>query len=107
MRTVRPRRSIWFGIGVVTAFFVAVTLAVGWVGSGAPDIPHAAGGDHATCAACHPIDRLPGDHRGRIDASCRSCHSEGSAEASAPAGRPATPAVADAEAVGSSATLAT
>jgi hypothetical protein len=84
MRTVRPRRSIWFGIGVVVAFFAAVTLAIGWVGSGAPGIPHAVGGDRGTCTTCHQTDRLPEGHRGRIDDSCRSCHPEGSADAGAP-----------------------
>jgi hypothetical protein len=73
---VRPQRSVWFGIGVVVVFFAAVTLAIGWVGGGGPDIPHSAAGNRAACADCHPADRLPGDHEGRADESCRACHSE-------------------------------
>jgi hypothetical protein len=74
--SVRPQRSVWFGIGVVTVFFAAVTLAIGWVGGGGPDIPHSAAGNRAACADCHPADLLSGDHEGRADESCRACHSE-------------------------------
>jgi hypothetical protein len=78
MVRVRRQRSIWFGIVVVVVFFAAVTLAVGLVGSAGPDIPHAA--DHAACATCHPTDQLPEGHAGRVDGSCRTCHSEATVE---------------------------
>jgi hypothetical protein len=68
-------RSVWAGIVVVVVFFACATLAVAWLGGG-PDVPHAVVGDQA-CTTCHPVGRLPEYHRGRVDAGCRSCHSEG------------------------------
>ena len=67
-------RSVWVGIVVVAVFFACVTLAVAWLGGG-PDVPHVVGDDQAACTVCHPEDRLPEDHDGRVDAGCRSCHS--------------------------------
>ena len=78
MVRVRRGRSVWVGIVVVAVFFACVTLAVAWLGGG-PDVPHAV--DQAACTTCHPIGRLPEDHGGRVDAGCRSCHSEGPASA--------------------------
>ena len=78
MAKVGRGRSVWVGIVVVAVFFACVTLAVAWLGGGS-DVPHAVDGDRAACTACHPIGRLPEDHRGRVDAGCRSCHSEGPA----------------------------
>jgi hypothetical protein len=69
-------------------FFAGVTLAVGWLGNGWPDIPHPVGGDRAACTACHATDHLPASHHDRVDGDCRSCHSEKPAEASASGGRP-------------------
>ena len=86
MSKVRQRRSTWVGILVVVVFFTGVTLAIAMVGSGGPDIPHSAAEDHAGCVACHPTDRLPEAHHDRVDDSCRSCHSEKSADAGVPAG---------------------
>ena len=80
MSKVRQRRSTWVGILVVVVFFTGVTLAVAMVGGG-PDIPHSAADDHAGCITCHPADRLPEGHDDRVDDSCRSCHSEKSADA--------------------------
>jgi hypothetical protein len=73
------------GILVVVVFFTGVTLAVAMVGGG-PDIPHSAADDHTGCITCHPTDRLPDGHHDRVDDSCRSCHSEKSADAGVPAG---------------------
>lgn len=75
------------GIVVVVTFFAGVTLAFAWLGGG-PDIPHAAGGDRAACTTCHPVDGLPDGHHDRVDGSCRSCHTEKSADAGFPAGGP-------------------
>jgi hypothetical protein len=78
---VRPPRSVWFGTGVVVVFFAAVTVAIGCMGGGGPDIPHPVAGDRAACGDCHTADRLPDDHKGRVEESCRSCHSEKPGEA--------------------------
>jgi hypothetical protein len=82
MARVGRGRSVWVGIVVVAVFFACVTLAVAWLGGG-PDVPHAVDGSRAACTTCHPISGLPDDHRGRVDAACRSCHSEGSVEVGA------------------------
>ena len=84
MSRVRQPRSAWVGIVVVVVFFAAVTLAVAMVGGGGPDIPHPAA-DHAECVACHPTEGLPDGHHDRVNDSCRSCHSEKSADAGLPA----------------------
>jgi hypothetical protein len=81
---VRTQRSVWFGVAVVLVFFAAVTLAIGWVGSGGPAMPHPAAADVASCVSCHPTDRLPEGHAGRAPDSCRLCHSEKPAEERAP-----------------------
>ena len=81
MSRVRQPRSTWVGIVVVVVFFAAVTLAVAMVGGGGPDIPHSAADDHARCVTCHPTDGLPDGHHDRVNDSCRSCHSEKSADA--------------------------
>jgi flagellar basal body-associated protein FliL len=80
MVKVGRKRSVWVGIVVVAVFFACVTLAVAWLGGG-PDVPHAVDGGQAACTTCHPVDRLPDDHHDRVDAGCRSCHSEAPAEA--------------------------
>jgi hypothetical protein len=84
VRRVGQRRSTWVGIVVVVTFFAGVTLAFAWLGGG-PDIPHSVGG-RAACTACHPTGALPAGHRGRINDSCGSCHTEKSTDAGAPAG---------------------
>lgn len=71
------------GVLVVVVFFAGVTLAFAWIGGG-PDIPHPVGGDRAACITCHPTVGLPDDHHDRVRDSCRSCHSEQSADASVP-----------------------
>ena len=81
MSRVRQPRSAWVGVVVVVVFFAGVTLAVAMVGGGGPDIPHSAAGDHAGCVACHPTHGLPDGHHDRVNDSCRSCHSEESADA--------------------------
>jgi hypothetical protein len=86
VREVKPRGSIWFGIAVVAVFFVGVTLVMGWVGSGAPGIPHEVSDGGVACTSCHPIDQLSDEHRDRVAGSCRSCHSEAVAAAGSPAG---------------------
>jgi hypothetical protein len=87
MRTGGRRRPVWFGVTVVIVFFVGVTLAVGWVGDGGPDIPHRMA-DGVPCVSCHPVDGLPDAHQGRADDSRRSCHSEQRAGESAAGDRP-------------------
>jgi len=76
---VRRRGSAWVGVVVVVVFFTCVTLAVASLGGG-PGTPHSVTGDRAACTACHPLDRLPGGHLDRSADSCRSCHSETSAD---------------------------
>ena len=89
MRPERRRQSIWFGIVVVAAFFVGVTLAVAWLDTGWPDIPHPVDGDRAVCVACHPAGQLPASHDDRVGQDCRSCHSQADgAEASVRQGYP-------------------
>lgn len=74
MRQVKRRSPIWVGIVVVVVFFTCVTLALASLGGG-PAIPHAVDGAAASCASCHPTDRLPASHEGRSVDGCRSCHS--------------------------------
>jgi hypothetical protein len=74
------------GIVIVVVFFAGVTLAVAMVGGGGPDIPHPVADDHAACITCHPTGGLPDGHHDRVNASCRSCHSEKPADADVPAG---------------------
>ena len=83
------------GIGIVVVFFAGVTLAVSWLGSGGPDVPHSVDGDRATCATCHPSDGLPDSHHDRVEDSCRSCHSQKSLDASVPVGGPESVEAAD------------
>ena len=73
------------GVVVVVTFFAGVTLAFAWLGGG-PDIPHAVGGGLAACSTCHPTGGLPDGHDDRPDGSCRSCHTEKSADAGVPVG---------------------
>lgn len=82
MRRVRRERPVWVGIVVVVVFFAGVTLAFAWLGGG-PDIPHTAGDGRAACTTCHPTEGLPDGHQDSTEDSCRSCHSEASAGASA------------------------
>jgi hypothetical protein len=70
------------GISIVVVFFTGVTLAVAWVGGGGPGVPHSVDGDREACATCHPSDGLPDSHHDRVEESCRSCHSQKSADAS-------------------------
>ena len=72
------------GICVVAVFFAGVTLAFATLGGG-PDIPHAVDGGRAACTACHPAGDLPDGHRDLRSDGCRSCHSERSSDAGAPA----------------------
>ena len=89
MSGVRQPRSTWVGVVIVVVFFAGVTLAVAMVGGGGPGIPHPAGDGRAACVTCHPTAGLPDDHHDRVNDSCRSCHSEKSADAErAPSGRP-------------------
>ena len=81
MRPARRRQSIWFGIVVVGAFFVGVTLAVAWLDRGWPDIPHPVDGDRAACTMCHPAGQLPASHHDRVGQDCRSCHAQKPADA--------------------------
>jgi hypothetical protein len=95
------------GIGIVVVFFAGVTLAVGWVGSGGPDVPHSVDGERATCVTCHPTDGLADSHHDRVEDSCRSCHSQGSSEASVPVVGEERVASADGGSSGSVAIVAT
>ncbi len=88
MSRVRQRRSTWVGVVIVTVFLAGVTLAVAMVGGHGPGIPHSAGDDRAVCVTCHPTADLPDDHHDRVNDSCRSCHSEKSADAGGHSGGP-------------------
>lgn len=84
MHGTRKRRSALIGICVVALFFAGVTLVIAWWGKAGPDIPHASVGDRVACVSCHPVDRLPGGHRGRDADGCRSCHADGAPDAGVP-----------------------